>query len=51
MGEDEDNDEVDGEEDDAIVNSDEEEEQEDKQIETEEVPRAGTIKMKPMKEL
>ena len=51
MGEDEDNDEVDGEEDNAIVNLDKEEEQEDKQIEMEEVPRAGTIKTKPMKEL
>jgi len=38
VGEDEDNDEVDGEEDNAIVNSDEEEKQEDEQIETEEVP-------------
>ena len=51
VGENKDNDKVDGEKDDTIVNLDEEEEQEDEQIEMEKVPQVGTIKMKPMKEL
>lgn len=50
VGEDEDNDEVDREEEEAITNSREKEEQEEEQIKTKEVPQAGIMKTKPMKE-